>query len=101
MKYPTDMGLLQEHKRCGHSQNEVVRGNDSLACANDLLTRWIYFEKPTMEEIIKLEFNPGAAMAYFNNAKRGISILIICPRHGNETTDIRSKEHAMKLTEKH
>ena len=35
------------------------------ACSNDITLTWrIYFEKVTTEEIIKLEFHPGAAMAY-------------------------------------
>jgi hypothetical protein len=68
---------------------------------NDItITRGLYFEKSTMDEIIKLEFNPGAATAYFATAEKGMSILIVRPRKGNETADIRSKEQAMRLTER-
>jgi len=43
------------------------------------ITRGIYFKKSTMDEITKLEFNPGLAAAYFATAKKGISILIVRP----------------------
>lgn len=64
------------------------------------ITKGVYFEKATMDEMVKLEFNPGAATAYFATAEKGISILTVRPRKGNETADIRSKEQAMRLTEK-
>jgi hypothetical protein len=41
------------------------------------ITRGLYFEKSTMDEIVKLEFNPGAAAAYFATAEKGMSILIM------------------------
>ena len=63
------------------------------------ITMDLYFEKSTMDEIVKLEFNPGAATAYFATAEKGMSILIVRPRRGHETADIRSKEQAMQLTE--
>jgi hypothetical protein len=53
-----------------------------------------------MDEIVKLEFNPGAATAYFATAEKGMSILVVRPRKGNETADIRTKEQAMRLTER-
>jgi hypothetical protein len=53
-----------------------------------------------MDEIVKLEFNPGAATAYFAMAEKGMSILIVRQHWGNQTADIRSKEHAMQLTER-
>jgi hypothetical protein len=64
------------------------------------ITRGLYFEKSTMDEMVKLDFNPGAATAYFAMAEKGMSILIVRPRRGHETADIRSKEHAMQLTER-
>lgn len=68
---------------------------------NDItITRGLYLEKSTMDEIVKLDFNPGAATAYFATAEKGMSILIVRPRKGNETADIRSKEQAMRLTER-
>ena len=69
------------------SQNEIT------------LTRGIYFDKLTMDEIVKLELNPGAATAFLATAEKGISILIVRPHRGNETADIRLKEHTMQLTE--
>jgi hypothetical protein len=64
------------------------------------ITRGLYFEKSTMDEITKLEFNPGSATAYFATAEKGISILIVRPRKGHETANLRSKEQAMQLTER-
>jgi hypothetical protein len=64
------------------------------------ITRGLYFEKSTMDEIIKMEFNPGSATAYFATAEKGISILIVRPRKGQETVELRSKEQAMSLTER-
>lgn len=64
------------------------------------ITRGLYFEKATMDEITKMEFNPGSATAYFPTAEKGISILIVRPRKGHETAELRSKEHAMLLTER-
>jgi hypothetical protein len=64
------------------------------------ITRGLYFEKSTMDEITKMEFNPGSATAYFPTAEKGISILIVRPRQGHETAELRSKEHAMLLTER-
>jgi hypothetical protein len=51
-----------------------------------------------MDDIVKLEFCPGTPTAYLNAAEQGKSLLICRPRSGNETADIQSKEHAMKLT---
>jgi hypothetical protein len=64
------------------------------------ITRGIYFEKSTMDEIVKLEFNPGAATAYFPTAEKGISILVVRPRKGQEAAELRAKEQAMSLTER-
>jgi hypothetical protein len=64
------------------------------------ITRGLYFEKSTMDEITKMEFNPGSATAYFATAEKGVSILIVRPRKGQETAELRSKEQAMSLTEK-
>ena len=58
------------------------------------ITRGIYFDKTTMDEITKLEFNPGAASAYFCTADKGMSILIVRSQQG-ETADIRSREQAL------
>jgi hypothetical protein len=63
------------------------------------LTRGIYFNKSTMDEIVKLEFNPGAATAYFATAEKGVLILVVRPCRGNKTANIRLKENAMQLTE--
>jgi hypothetical protein len=63
-----------------------------------MLTRGIYFDKLMMVEIVKFEFNPGAATAYFATAEKGILILIVQPHWGNEKTDIQSKEQAMQFT---
>ena len=63
------------------------------------ITRGLYFEKSKMDEVVKLEFNPVAATAYFATAEKGMSILTVRPHKGNKTADIRSKEHAMRLTE--
>lgn len=41
-----------------------------------------------MDEIVKLEFNPGAATAYVSTAERGVSILEVRPRQGNDTAEI-------------
>ena len=41
------------------------------------ITRGLYFKKSTMDEIVKLDFNPGAATAYFAMAEKGMSILIV------------------------
>jgi hypothetical protein len=53
-----------------------------------------------MDDIVKLEFCPGTPTAYLSTAEQGISILICRPRTGNETADIRSREQAVKFTEK-
>jgi hypothetical protein len=63
------------------------------------ITRDIFLDKVTIDEITKLEFNPQAATAYFSTTERGISILAVRPRHGNEMADIWSREQAMLLTE--
>ena len=62
------------------------------------LNRSVYFEKATMDDITKLEFGPGTPTAYLNTAEQGISILTCRPRMGNETADLRSKEHAVDST---
>ena len=64
------------------------------------ITRGLYFEKATMDEITKMEFNPGSATAYFPSAEKGISILIVRPRKGQEMAELRSREHAMLQTER-
>jgi len=51
-----------------------------------------------MDDIVRMEFCPGTPTAYLSTAEQGISILICCPRSGNETADIRSKEQAIKAT---
>ena len=62
------------------------------------LIRGVYFDKTTMDDIVKLEFCPGTPTAYLNTAEQGMSLLVCPPRTGNKTADIRTKEHAMKLT---
>jgi hypothetical protein len=62
------------------------------------LNRGLYFDKATMEDIVKLEFCPGTPMAYLSTAEQGISILICQTRTGNETADIRSCEQVIQLT---
>lgn len=64
------------------------------------INRSLYFDKSTMDDIVKLEFCPGTPTAYLSTAEQGISILICRPRTGNETADIRSREQAVKFTEK-
>jgi hypothetical protein len=64
------------------------------------ITRGLYFDKSTMDEITKLDFNPGSATAHFTTAEKGMFILIIRPQTGHETADLRAWEQAMKLTEK-
>jgi hypothetical protein len=51
-----------------------------------------------MDDIVKMEFCPGTPTAYLNTAEQGMSLLICCPRAGNEMANIRSREQAMKLT---
>ena len=51
-----------------------------------------------MDDITKLEFGPGTPTAFLSTAEQGISILTCRPRVGNETADIRSREHAMQTT---
>lgn len=63
-----------------------------------VVNRGIYFDKSTMDDIVKMEFCPGTPTAYLNTAEQGMSLLICRPRTGNETADIRSREQAMKLT---
>jgi hypothetical protein len=53
-----------------------------------------------MDDIVKLEFCPGSPTAYLVTAEQGISILTCRPWTGNETADIRSREQAVKFTEK-
>ena len=53
-----------------------------------------------MDKLVKLEFNPGAATVYFNTAEKGISILVVQPWHGNETSNVWSKEQTMQLMER-
>jgi hypothetical protein len=60
----------------------------------------INFDKTTMDDIIKMEFCLGTPTAYLNTAEQGMSLLICRPRTGNETADIRLKEHAMQLMAK-
>lgn len=64
------------------------------------INRSLYFDKSTMDDIVKLEFCPGTPTAYLSTAEQGISILICRPRTGNETADIRSREQAVKFTER-
>jgi hypothetical protein len=68
------------------------------ATANEVqLNRGVYFDKATMDDIVKLDFCPGMPTAYLNTAEQGMSMLICRPRSGNKTADIRSKEQAAKL----
>lgn len=78
---------------------KLVESMQSWAKNHDAqINRGVYFDKSTMDEIVKLEFCPGTPTAYLNTAEQGMSLLICRPRTGNETADIRSKEHAMQLT---
>jgi hypothetical protein len=58
----------------------------------------VYFDKSTMDDIVCLEFFPGMPTVYLVTAEHGISILVCCPRFGNEMADIQSKEQAIKAT---
>jgi hypothetical protein len=53
-----------------------------------------------MDDIVKLEFCPGSPTTYLATAEQGISILTCRPWTGNDTADIRSREQAVKFTEK-
>jgi hypothetical protein len=64
------------------------------------INRGLYFDKATMEDIVKMEFCPGTPTAYLSTAEQGISLLVCRPRTGNETADIRSREQAIQLTSK-
>ena len=64
------------------------------------INRGIYFDKSTMEDIVRMEFCLGMPTAYLFTAEQGISILICCPWVGIETVDIRSKEQAIRATAK-
>jgi hypothetical protein len=78
---------------------KLLKSMADWACTQYIsITSGIYFDKTTMDEITKQEFNPGAATSFFT-AEKGISILIIHPQHGNETADIHSREQALLLTE--
>jgi len=62
------------------------------------INRGIYFDKTTMDDIVRLEFCPRTHMAYLSMAEQGISLLICRPCTGNKTADIRSREQAIKMT---
>jgi hypothetical protein len=64
------------------------------------INRGVYFDKATMDEIVRMEFCPGTPTAYLATAEQGISILVCRPRAGNETADIRSREQAVQATAK-
>ena len=86
-------------KEVDAQRTQLVEAMQSWAKDQDVqLNRGVYFDKTTMDDIVKLEFCPGTPTAYLNTAEQGMSLLICRPRTGNETADIRSKEHAMQLT---
>ncbi len=45
----------------------------------------IFFKQKTLEDIINLRFNLGEGIAQYRTAKRGITILVCCPRGVEET----------------
>jgi hypothetical protein len=60
----------------------------------------IFFEQKTIKDIINLRFNPSKCVATYRSAKRGISILVCCPRGIAKTKRIRAQEHAAKVTKR-
>lgn len=62
------------------------------------INRGLYFDKATMNDIVKLEFCPGTPTAYLNTAKQGMPLLICCSQQETETSNIRSKKQALRLT---
>ena len=86
-------------KEVDAQRTQLMEDMNTWARQNDVqLNRGVYFDKHTMDDIVKLEFCPGTPTAYWNTAEQGMSLLICRPRSGNETADIRTKEHAIKLT---
>jgi hypothetical protein len=86
-------------KEVDAQRTQLVEEMSKWAKDNDVqINRGVYFDKTTMDDIVKLEFCPGTPTAYLSTAEQGMSLLICRPRTGNETADIRSKEHAMQLT---
>ena len=50
------------------------------ARTNDIqINRIVYFDKITMDDIVKMEFCPGTPTAYWATAEQGISILTCRP----------------------
>jgi hypothetical protein len=58
----------------------------------------IFFEQKMLEYIINLRFNPGEGIAQYRTAKRGITMLVCCPRGIEETKRLRDHEHATEAT---
>lgn len=96
---PTIWEYFRSTKEVDAQRTQLVEEMQSWAKNNDVqLNRGVYFDKTTIDDIVKMEFCPGTPTAYLNTAEQGMSLLICRPRTGNETADIRSKDHAMQLT---
>ena len=96
---PEIWDYFKSTKEVDAQRTQVVEDMKKWASKNEVqMNRGIYFDKTTMDDIVKMEFCPGTPAAYLNTAEQGISILICRPRTGNETADIRSKEQAALLT---
>jgi hypothetical protein len=86
-------------KEVDAQRTQLLEDMKQWARQNDVqIHRNIYFDKATMDDITKMEFGPGTPTAFLSTAEQGISILTCRPRVGNETADIRTKEHAMQTT---
>jgi hypothetical protein len=82
-------------------QTQLMESMREWAKQHDVqINRGLYFDKSTMDDIVRLEFCPGTPTAYLSTAKQGISMLICHPYTGNETANIWSKEQAIHLTSK-
>jgi hypothetical protein len=98
---PTIWEYFRSTKEVNAQCTQLVEEMQMWTKQNDVqINLGINFDKTTMDDIVKMEFCPGTPTAYLNTAEQGMSLLICRPRTGNETADIRSKEHAMQLTAK-
>jgi hypothetical protein len=80
---PEIWDYFKSTKEVDAQRTQLVEEMKKWVSKNEVPTnRSIYFDKATMDDIVKMDFCPGTLTAYLTTAEQGISIFICRPRTG-------------------
>jgi hypothetical protein len=77
---PTIWDYFKSTKEVDAQRTQLIEEMKRWATANKVqLNGGVYFDKATMDDIVKLDFCPGTPTAYLNTVEQGMSMLICRP----------------------